>query len=146
MFPSALADGTVEKVTDFTQKQLEYAANVSFAAYCLTFLFIAVLIILAIHFFWIVHPNSKSQRECNQKIAEAVQMFSVKIEVMDDLKDLSTRIVDDLANIEKLHAMNKCPIIDQRRLEDLLQPRRTAPTKIEPVLAAEASHAGAQPA
>ncbi len=110
-----LADADqITKAAEFAQHQLDYAANVSFAAYCVTFLFLAVLAALSIHFFWIAHPNSKTQRECNEKIASAVQQFAVndaaRTPILDDLKDLSIAHLNALARWEVDQLKNRCPV------------------------------------
>lgn len=120
-----LADAeSITRTVDFTQRQLDYAANVSFAAYCVTFLFIAVVVALAIHFFWIAHPNSKTQRECNEKIALAVQQFAIadaaKTQILDDLKDIAIANSDRLSTIKQMQIEARCPMIGQQRIP--LQP------------------------
>lgn len=115
-----LADAeSVVKTLDFAQKQLDYAADVSFAAYCLVGLFIAVMVILATHFFWIAHPNAKTQRECNEKIATAVQQFAVvdaaKTQILDDLKDLTIANSNKLSAITQSQVETRCPMLSQSR-------------------------------
>ena len=82
-------------------------------------LFIAVMVILATHFFWIAHPNAKMQRECNEKIATAVQQFAVvdaaKTQILDDLKDLTIANSSKLSAITQSQVETRCPMLSQSR-------------------------------
>jgi len=110
----------ITKAAEFAQTQLDYAANVSFAAYCVTALFLAVLSALAIHFFWIAYPNAKAQRECNEKIAAAVQQCAVtdaaKTQILDDLKDLSIAHANKLSELKRATMEVRCPMLTEPRV------------------------------
>lgn len=119
----AFADN-IDRATEFTQKQLDYAANVSFPAYSLVFLFCAVMIVLSIHLLCFVRPDAKNRRECNTKLAEAVERFStssaVTAQLLDANNDWQSRHDSRLSRWEQEQLSKKCPLLD--RPHDLTQP------------------------
>lgn len=85
----AYADN-MDRAAEFTQTQLDYAANVSFAAYALVYLASAVLFLILIHILCFVRPDAKNRRECNTKLADAVERFAMTSGVTAQLLDANS--------------------------------------------------------
>lgn len=107
----ATADSTSQAI-EFSQKQLDYAANVSFAAYCLVFLACAVLGLILLHILCFVRPDAKNRRECNTKIADAVQTFATndaaKVQILDEIKDWHRSHDTRLSGIREVASKSHC--------------------------------------
>ena len=125
----------IELAADFTQKQLDYAANVSFAAYCLVFLASAVMVLIVIHILFFVRPDAKNRRDCNTKTADAVERLSMSSVVTTQLLEQHEawhRSHDSrLSRWENEQAQDKllkrCPLLDRAHEPLPLMPPNMTP-------------------
>lgn len=112
----AFADN-VDRATEFTQKQLEYAATVSFPAYALVYLASAVLLLVVLHVVCFVRPDAKNRRDTNTKMADTTERLSLAFAVISQLLEQHEawhRSHDArLSRWEAEKLRVNCPLLDQ---------------------------------
>lgn len=67
----------IAEATKAAEKAIADSAQFGFAAYFLMVFFFVTVGVYLLNWWFVAHPAAKSQRDCNEKIAQAVQSFAV---------------------------------------------------------------------
>lgn len=67
----------IAEATKAAEKAIAESTQFGFAAYFLMVFFLVTVAVSLLKWWFVEHPNAKCQRDCNMKIADAVQQMTV---------------------------------------------------------------------
>lgn len=97
----------ITEATKIAGKALDQSAEFGFGAYISIVLIIGFVVMMGVHFWYIIRPEANNRIECSRKLADAVQAFAVndaaKVQILDQIADWHR------AHDSRLSAI-KCPM------------------------------------